>query len=417
MALTPAGPRLASAFSRLPRTAQVLIIWVCASALTAVLARLGAQDTPATAWGQAAPSWSTHVSFWDSGWYQRILEEGYPTELPLDESGNVAQNAWAFMPLLPMLADLLTWTGLSFAVSATVVSLLSSATAAVLTDRWLAPRVGAGTSLWAVVLVWSGPCALVLQTPYAESLALALATGALLAVSRRRFLLAAPLVALAAICRPVGLPLAAGLGLWWLWETASTRGWRWVPARLGPVSAEVVRSAGAPSPLTADERVRLAALTVWSGACALAWPVVAWAVTGRADAYTATETAWRGSHLVPFEPWVTRAGWWVGDHLGWALLTAVLALTALALSSRALRALGPEAWTWCLGYVLYLLAFFDPTTSLFRLLLPLTPMAWALASACTRRGRLALACACLAGQAVWISWVWDYSSVSILWVP
>ncbi|MDU5427791.1 hypothetical protein [Actinomyces urogenitalis] len=413
----PAGSRTSPSFSRLPRTAQVLLIWACASALTALLARLGAQDTPATYWGPAAPSWSTHVTFWDSGWYQRILEEGYPTQLPLDESGNVAQSTWAFMPLLPVLAGLLTWTGMSFTASATVVSLASSATAAVLTDRWLAPRVGARTSLWAVVLAWSGPCALVLQIPYAESLALALATGALLAVSRRRFLLAAPLVALAAIARPVGLPLAVGFGLWWLWETASDRGWRWVPARVGAVSAEVVRDTDVPTPLAAQERLQLAVLTAWSLACALAWPALAWATTGRMDAYTATETAWRGSHLAPFQPWFTRAGWWVGDHLGWALLMAMLALTALALGSRALRALGPEAWTWCLGYVLYLLAFFDPTTSLFRLLLPLTPLAWALASACTKRGRLALACACLAGQALWISWVWDYSSISILWVP
>jgi hypothetical protein len=183
------------------------------------------------------------------------------------------------------------------------------------------------------------------------------------------------------------------------------------------VSAEVVRDTDVPTPLAAQERLQLAVLTAWSLACALAWPALAWATTGRMDAYTATETAWRGSHLAPFQPWFTRAGWWVGDHLGWALLMAVLALTALALGSRALRALGPEAWTWCLGYVLYLLAFFDPTTSLFRLLLPLTPLAWALASACTKRGRLALACACLAGQALWISWVWDYSSISILWVP
>ncbi len=435
---TPVPPRAdrstpASGLVSLPRTVQVLIIWAGATLLTFALGRLGAQDTPVTYWGQAAPSWSTHVSFWDSGWYERILQEGYPTELPTDEAGNVSQNAWAFMPLLPVLAGLLTWTGLSFTLAATAVSLVSSATAAVLADRWLAPRVGPGTSLWAVALAWSGPCALVLQTPYAESLTLALTVGTLLAVSRRRFLAAAPLAALAAVSRPVGLPLAAGLGLWWLWETALAHGWRWAPARTGPLSPEVAQgpvlgrlpglAGGRPEheetsrPLTSGERFRLLALTVWSGACALAWPTLAWAVTGRMDAYTATETAWRGTHLAPFVPWVTRAGWWVGDHLGWALLLAVLALGALVLSSRFLRALGPEAWTWCLGYTLYLLAFFDPTTSLFRLLLPLVPLAWALASACTVRGRVALACACLAGQALWISWVWDYSSVLVQWVP
>ena len=41
-------------------------------------------------------------------------------------------------------------------------------------------------------------------------------------------------------------------------------------------------------------------------ACALIWPAIAWAVTGRVDAYTATETAWRSSHLALFEPWLKQ---------------------------------------------------------------------------------------------------------------
>ena len=36
---------------------------------------------------------------------------------------------------------------------------------------------------------------------------------------------------------------------------------------------------------------------------ALAWPGIAWAVTGEVDAYTRTETVWRGQDLIPFRPW------------------------------------------------------------------------------------------------------------------
>ena len=260
-----------------------------------------------------------------------------------------------------------------------------------------------------MALVWSSPCALVLQTPYAEALGLALTAAALGLAHRRRFLIAAPIAALACLSRPIGVPLAAALGLWWAWETACARG-------LVPDAVRALLPGA--RPLTARQRLGLLGLTAWTGAAALVWPAAAWAVTGRADAYTATETAWRGEHLAPFQPWLTRSGWWVGEHLGPVLLAAVLALTALGLTSRALRSLGPAAWFWCAGYVIYLLAFFDPTTSVFRLLLPLAPAAWALPALVRgRRGRAALLLGGVVGQLVWISWVWDLGSVAIRWVP
>ena len=389
-------------------------MWSVCTTLTLVLARLGAQDTPATPWAGARPSWSEHLSFWDAGWYARIESEGYPAELPVDSTGRVTQSTWAFMPVLPALAGLLSWTGASFYVRAALVSCVSSAVAAVLTDRWLAPRSGASASLWAVALVWSSPCALVLQGAYAEPLALALVSAVLAAADRRRFLLAVPLVPLAALSRPVGLPLAACLGLWWLTDLLRSRD-------LLPTALRAPLASALGKGLSRRQRLHLLGLTAVALASALAWPALAWAVTGRMDAYTATETAWRGSHLLPFTPWAVRSGWWVGDHLGPVLLLGVLALAGAALCSRSLRALGAAAWTWCVAYVLYLLVFFDPTTSLLRLLLPLTPVGWALAAALLRhhgrRGPALVLVGCVIGQALWISWVWDLSSVSIQWVP
>lgn len=386
-------------------------MWAACTALTFVLGRLGAQDTPATPWGGAAPTWSEHMLFWDGGWYWRILSEGYPSVLPVGSDGVVAQNAWAFMPLQPYLARALMTLGPSFAVAACLVSVTSSATAAVLADRWLAPHVGRRASLWAVALAWCGPCALVLQSPYAESLGLALTTGVLLLAARRRFLAAIPLVALVAVARPVGLPLAAALGLWWLWETVRSR----------PSLARACDRLLDETPsMSAPQRLRLAVLTASALAATAVWPLVAGWVTGRPDAYTATETAWRGGSLAPFVPWLDRSGWWVGAHLGPVLLVAVLALTWMGLASRPLRALGPSAWFWCLGYVLYLLVFFDPTTSLLRLLMPLLPVAWAVAATArslSPRATRALLVGAVAWQAVWIAWVWDLGSVTIQWVP
>ncbi|MEG8104899.1 MULTISPECIES: hypothetical protein [Actinomyces] len=407
---TPHSPSTRGAPSSPHHRLQVLAVWAAASALTFVILRLGAQDTPATPWAGAAPSWEEHMRFWDAGWYNRILEEGYPDRLPVGANGRITQNTWAFMPLLSALASLLGWTGWSFYVRATIVSILASALAAVVMDRWLSPMTGRRASLWAVALVWSSPCAAILQVPYAESLGLVLVGLTLWLASRGRALTAIPLALAACFARPVGVPLGAALGLWWVWEVACARGWvpsSWFP-RLLPDHTPQVPGA----------RRRLLALALLTCSAALSWPVIAWLVTGRQDAYTATETSWRGADLAPVVQWATRLGDWVGPHLALALLTVVLATVGLLLSAPGLRALGPAAWFWCLGYLLYLLAFFDPTTSVLRLLLPLAPAGWALAAAAgTTRRRLALLAACVTGQLFWVSWVWDLGSVSIHWVP
>lgn len=395
--------------ARLPDTAQVLTVWAAATLLSFTVLRLGAADTPQTVWAQASPGWTEHIAFWDSGWYERIDREGYPSVLPTDSNGVVVQNAWAFMPMLPVLAAALGWTGWSFYACACLVAVLASAGAALVSHWWLAPRTGRTASLWAVALTWSAPCAVVLQLPYAESLGLLLAGAALALAGRRSMALAAPVAVLAAFARPIGVPLTAALGLWWMWDSACARGW--VPARWHRVLLP------GEEPLDRRARRGLLVLTVISGAAALAWPAIAWAVTGRADAYTATETAWRHGSLAPFVPWFTRSQWWVGDHLGALLLLGVLAVAALALTAPSLRRLGAPAWFWCVGYTLYLLAFFDPTTSVFRILIPLTPVAWALAASTTTRRRATLLAACVVGQLFWVSWLWDLGSVSVTWVP
>lgn len=446
-ATAPAPTAGSRALRARPHWADVLLVWAACSLLSLVILRLSAHDAPATAWAGASPSWREVLTFWDSGWYERIITEGYPTTLPVDASGTVQQNAWAFLPMLPYLAQALVWLGGSFAVRAAAVAALSSAGAAVALDRWLAPRTGERASLWAVALLWSSPCAVVLQVPYAESLGLLLVALALGLAQRGRYRAAAPFVLLAPFARPLGAPLALALGLWWLWELASRRGLLrgptaqpgQAPAPASPSRATTAQPAsrgegasrsaaaaarqgaaspqGAPAPSTGSRGPHgLLALALLAGAATAAWPLAAWAVTGRPDAYTATETAWRGSSLAPFLPWLERGGWWVGAHLGPLLLVAVLAVGWLALSAPSLRALGPAARLWCLAYTAYLLAVFDPTTSLLRLLLPLAPAAWALASSTGRRARLLLLAAGVIGQLLWVSWVWTQAA-GVTWVP
>ena len=99
------------------------------------------------------------------------------------------------------------------------------------------------------------------------------------------------------------------------------------------------------------------------------------------------------------------------------LLVGALVVATTVLSAPSLRRLGPGPWFWCAGYMLYLLVFFDPTTSVFRILLPMAPIAWALASSMSTRRRIGLLAVCMVGQLFWISWVWDLSVKVTQWVP
>lgn len=104
----------------------------------------------------------------------------------------------------------------------------------------------------------------------------------------------------------------------------------------------------------------------------------------------------------------------MSPHLGWLLVLGVLAAGPWC-SAPGVRSLvrspgaelrGPTASC--------LLVFFDPTSSVFRLLLPLAP----------RRGRWAggarvralLLVAGVVGQLFWVSWVWD-RTVQMTWIP
>lgn len=147
-----------------------------------------------------------------------------------------------------------------------------------------------------------------------------------------------------------------------------------------------------------------------SGVGALAWPGLAWWYTGEMTAYTDTETAWRGDTLLVFKPWFVEAERLFGPDLGPVALIALVALTVLCLNAEPVRRLGVEMQVWCAAYVLYLLAFLNPLTSTFRLLLPLFPLGLALASLSSSRAyRTTVALAFMVLQVVWVAWLWRWT--------
>ena len=559
--------------SSIPHRLQVLAVWAIASLIGLLIFNLGGLDTPQTYWSAAKPSYLQHVAFWDSEWYYRVATQGYPdsTSLPIGQDGRVGQNTWAFMPIYAYLSGgLAKLLSANYYACAVVVAWLGSALAALGLDAWMRPRVGKAASLLGVAIFFTCGPAIILQLPYAESLGLALVAIGFAVLAKRRFAWAMVVFVLAAFTRPIGVPLGASLGLWWVWEELRVRGLISAsrfdasfscarvyadadpyaanydaaaanadatpneaaiasfetapdltasasfeaappaavpappsetapvsPSATGAVGTETTDSAHAgpqagdsetsgpeasdssanesatsaiasfeaapiaagaeaspgydvvanyeaatpsnapapapappalpsftpmdlsPMPLSSKDRLWLFVTAIVTCAAALTWPLLAWITTGRMSAYVDTETAWRGVDLAPFEAWINRSASFGGAHAGVIGLFGVLVLSLCVLSWPQLRQLGRLTWMWCVCYWVYLLIFFDPSSSVFRMLLMVAPLAWAVAVKLSKRPRAALAVLTVGviSQVLWVAWVWDYGSISILWVP
>lgn len=553
--------------SSIPHRLQVLAVWAIASLIGLLIFNLGGLDTPQTYWSAAKPSYLQHVAFWDSEWYYRVATQGYPDSisLPIGQDGRVGQNTWAFMPIYAYLSGgLAKLLSANYYTCAVVVAWLGSALAALGLDAWMRPRVGKAASLLGVAIFFTCGPAIILQLPYAESLGLALVAIGFAVLAKRRFAWAMVVFVLAAFTRPIGVPLGAALGLWWVWEELRARGLISAsrfdasfssarvyadadpyaanydaaaanaapvpneaaiasfetapdltasasfetapqaipappseagtvsPSEAGAVGTETTDSAHAgpqagdsetsgpeasesatsaiasfeaapiaasaeaspgydvvanyeaatpsnapapapappalpsftpmdlsPLPLSSKDRLWLFVTAAVTCAAALTWPLLAWIATGRMSAYVDTETAWRGVDLAPFEAWINRSASFGGAHAGVIGLFGVLVLSLCVLSWPQLRQLGRLTWMWCVCYWVYLLIFFDPSSSVFRMLLMVAPLAWAVAARLSKRPRAALAVLTVGviSQVLWVAWVWDYGSISILWVP
>lgn len=406
LTLTGWAYQLAGYWAALPALAQVLAIYA-ASRLWGLLifSRVGQQQTTSP-WQASGPmTYLDFVTIWDADWYRQIALTGYPSTLPLDSWGNVAQNPWAFYPLYPWVSSLLMQaSGLDYRVIAPSLSLAAGFGAAWLIYRLFASSLARQSAqkahslaLWGLALVAFNPVAPILQTGYAEALGLLFLTWALLyLVQGRYWLLLLPALA-AALTRPVGVPLGATVGLYWL-------------------ACWVGQARAGKNPLLAlkDTAGQLSSALAVCG-FAFVHPAAAWLTTGRLDAYTATEAAWRagGEEVLPFIPWITQSQLYLGQLLGPILLVLLLLVVTLFLLSPLLwRTLHPALILWAAAYLLYMLIFFNPQSSTFRLLLPLFPLALPLvALSASRAYRLALVLTAAGAQWGWVGWLWHWKQL------
>lgn len=371
---------------------RIAIVYAVARAVTTGLfAAASALSTSSSRFG-VHPGVGRLLVGWDAQWYWLIAVSGYPTTLPTAPgTGAVVQNQWAFMPVYPYLVRPLGGAGVGWTVAAVVVSVVAGYLACLVLHAMLRPRVGRATAMWAVVLLADAPLAAIFQIGYAEALFLLLLFCGLWCVQRRRYVWLWPLIPAMGLTRPGVLAFALLLGL---------HGVRRLVAR--------------DDRLRVRDGVHVGGLAAWAALVGFAWPVVAGLVTGRPDAYIATELSWRAGWVptdhggfVPFGAFVQGAVLWfhiwgLPQALGVvALIVVVCAFAAALVFAPAVRRLGSTVRLWSASYAVYLLAVFFPQSSLFRLLVPLSPM-WGAAVPRRRRWRLVVLAGCIAGQWLWI---------------
>ncbi|THG28480.1 hypothetical protein [Naasia lichenicola] len=376
-----------------PPWLQVVAIFACARLITtAALLILGGTLT-AQSRGGVDPEFFDYSAIWDGDWYRIISYYGYPAQLPVDLSGAVRQNPWAFMPVYPFLVRaLVTITGLRWSVAAVGVSLAFGFGAALVIYRIMRLRLPHASALFSVLLFSIGPASFILQMAYAESMQLFLLALALLLLIQRRWAPLFPVVAVMALTRPTGLAFALALGCYWIV--------RYLRRRSDPFPRRTMLVTGG--------------LVLYSLAMGLAWPAIAWAVTGSLHAYTDTELAWRSGwigqdELQLFTPWFAAAAMWFANPGGPVVVVVVVALVAafaLSFALPSVRALAIELRLWLASYGLYLLAVFFPQTSLVRLLVPMFPFVGALAAPRSRAYRIGIVVLLQGLQLLWLSVTW-----------
>jgi hypothetical protein len=393
-------------WTRMPWWGRAIAIFAASRVVTTALYLwVGTQGTRASRAGPD-PDLVTLSSAWDGQWYWYVAVHGYPSVLPLTPSGAVDTNQWAFLPLYPYLVKALS-LGVTAAWPpvAVLASLAAGFAAAVLLSLLLRPRIGNDRADFAVAVFAFSPLAFVLQATYAESLGLALLLGALCLVERRRYAWAVPVIVALAFTRPEALPFALAVGVHLLLRIRAARAGREALPRRELVGGVV-----------------LVAVSVVSG---FAWTWIAAAVTGVPDAYVRTEAAWRALWMgdAPFSiiaPWFFAAHFWAAllvgapaaNLVGAVLLVLVVGGFCVLLLTPAVRRLGSLNRLWAASYALYLLGVFFPQSSLFRLLMPMAPLAGALVP---RRwpARAALLVVSVALQGLWL-WC-TYGPFQVYW--
>ncbi len=372
---------------------KVSLIFVLGRAISTAMLLILASQQAANAWTGAQPSLWDFSSMWDGRWYNIIAEVGYPSELPYTDDGHIAENAWAFLPVYPLIVrSLMTLSGLPWNISAVIISLACAFLATLFFYKLLVRFVPAQQALFAVLLFSVAPVSPLFQLAYAESLQMLLIVVVLYLLVQRKYAWMIPVVLVLSATRPGSLAIALTLVLHWLYRTFSRGRF---PLR---------------------EKILVGFVAGIAALSGMAWMWIAGWVTGVPSAYVDTELAWRAAYigyqeLVPFTPWVHAAQWWTTSFgypelAGYALLAALVVGFGIFLTLPATKKLGVDIRFYLLSYALYVLAVFFPQSSTFRILAPLFPALGAMAAPRSKIYRVFMVSLFIALQWGWLLICW-----------
>jgi len=155
-------------------------------------------------------SFSHELAQWDGLWYRELADHGYPNHVVHE------QSTLGFFPLYPGLMSLVSralvipvahYQILSSTLAGVVISGLGGLVATVLVGRLAASWWGERTARRAILVFCLFPGSVVFSMVYAEGVMLALAAGCILALQKRRWLLAGVLAGIATATEPEALVL------------------------------------------------------------------------------------------------------------------------------------------------------------------------------------------------------------------
>jgi hypothetical protein len=215
-----AAPEAEVADSR-PTTPRALDAY----AIPVVLVAISAIAHVLVAWMQSRTLQHTTIrgllARWDSGFYLKIANTGYPTHLKIG-SGNPAQSTIGFYPLFGLVVRG-AWKIGPFGLTQTgiLTAILCAAGAAVVMWR-LAYRLCDSTEAAhrSVAFFAFAPGAIVLSMPYSEGLFILLAAATLLMLVEKRWVFAGLFALVACTARPNSLAVVAACAVaavleWW----------------------------------------------------------------------------------------------------------------------------------------------------------------------------------------------------------
>lgn len=379
---------------------RVAVIYLLARLVTTgMMVAAAAMSTAQSRFGEDATVFSLAMG-WDAQWYWSVAVDGYPSVLPTSPDGVVEQNAWAFMPLFPWVATVLSLLfGGSYPAGALVLSLVAGYLACLALYVLLAGRIDRVANMWAVALFSAGPLAAMFQVGYAEGLFALWLFLALIAVQRRSWWWLYALIPLMGYTRPGILAFSLMLALYGIWRFFNRR----------------------TDPLPVRDVVHIVLLGLLAAAVGFSWQIIAGVVTGDPSAYMETELSWRrgwtgavDAGFVPVEGFLQAIDVWFGiwgipAWIGFVgLVVVVVAIAAVLVRGRSVRMLGMEVRLWSASYLVYLLLVFFPQSSIFRLLFPLAPLYGALAAPRSTAWRAGLLLAGLVAQ-----WWWIYNMYAL----